>query len=155
MLKADYYRATFDSIKKTTFLTQPPALRGQFLYPDRGQKQTFFDPFPPSSCPHSCWMAPSSLFQGQLCRNLGSMLTAVMIVMSLSPMHQLSCGRFYSLNQVVLQRHGIWASKHQVSVLETCTKNKGMVFCYQNCSDLLWEEIVLVIKKNLQKFWDH
>ena len=23
-----------------------------------------------------------------------------------------------------------------------------MVFCYQNCSDLLWEKIVLVIKKN-------
>ena len=24
----------------------------------------------------------------------------------------------------------------------------NMVFCYQNCSDLLWEKIVLVIKKN-------
>ena len=41
----------------------------------------------------------------------------------------------------------------------------GMVLCYQNCSDLLWEKIVLVIEKNfrssrlkaknLQKFWDH
>ena len=40
-----------------------------------------------------------------------------------------------------------------------------MVFGYQNCSDLLWEKIVLVIKKNfwnsrlqtenLQNFWDH
>ena len=40
-----------------------------------------------------------------------------------------------------------------------------MVFCYQNCSDLLWEKIVLVIEKNfwnsrlqaknLQKNWDH
>ena len=40
-----------------------------------------------------------------------------------------------------------------------------MVFCYQNCSDLLWEKIVLAIEKNfwnsrlktenLQKFWDH
>ena len=40
-----------------------------------------------------------------------------------------------------------------------------MVFCYQNCSDLLWEKNVLVIKKNfwnsrlkannLQFFWDH
>ena len=29
------------------------SLRGQFLYPDCGQKQTFFDPLPPSSCPHS------------------------------------------------------------------------------------------------------
>ena len=27
------------------FLTPP--LRGQFLYPERGQKQTFFDPPPP------------------------------------------------------------------------------------------------------------
>ena len=24
----------------------------------------------------------------------------------------------------------------------------GLVFCFQNCSDLLWEKIVLVIKKN-------
>ena len=40
-----------------------------------------------------------------------------------------------------------------------------MVFCYQNCSDPLWEKIVLVIEKNFwnsrlkaekfQKFWDH
>ena len=40
-----------------------------------------------------------------------------------------------------------------------------MVFCYQNCSDLLWEKIVIVIEKNfwnsrlkaknLQNFWDH
>ena len=26
-----------------------------------------------------------------------------------------------------------------------------MVFCYQNCSDLLWEKIVLVVEKN---FWN-
>ena len=24
-----------------------------------------------------------------------------------------------------------------------------LVFCYQNCSDLLWEKIVLVIEKNI------
>ena len=29
------------------------------------------------------------------------------------------------------------------------TKNATMVFCYQNCSDLLWERIVLVIEKNI------
>ena len=44
-------------------------------------------------------------------------------------------------------------------------QNWEMVFCYQNCSDLLWEKIVLVIEKNfwnlrlkaknLQKIWDH
>jgi hypothetical protein len=33
------------------FLTPPP-LRGQFLYPGRGQKPIFFDPLPPS-CPRS------------------------------------------------------------------------------------------------------
>ena len=44
-------------------------------------------------------------------------------------------------------------------------KNLGeLVFCYQNCSDLLWEKIVLVIEKNLwnsrldaenlQNFWN-
>ena len=27
-----------------------------------------------------------------------------------------------------------------------------MVFCYQNCSDLLWEKTVLVIEKKLLKF---
>ena len=27
-----------------------------------------------------------------------------------------------------------------------------MVFCVQNCSDLLWEKIVLVIKEKLWKF---
>ena len=33
-----------------------------------------------------------------------------------------------------------------------------LVFCYQQCSDLLWEEIVQVIEKkakNLQKIWIH
>ena len=52
--------------------------------------------------------------------------------------------------------------KGTLSVLFT---NLGMVFCYQNCSDLLWEIIVLGTKKNfwksrlkaedLQNFWDH
>ena len=27
-------------------------------------------------------------------------------------------------------------------------KYADMVFCFQNCSDLLWEKIVLVIEKN-------
>ena len=36
-----------------------------------------------------------------------------------------------------------------VQLLETTTtKLLEMVFCYQNCSDLLWEKIVLVIEKN-------
>ena len=28
-----------------------------------------------------------------------------------------------------------------------------MVFCYQNCSDLLWEKIILVIEKNFWNCW--
>ena len=28
-------------------------------------------------------------------------------------------------------------------------KTREMVFCYQNCSDLLWEKIVLVIEKKI------
>ena len=35
--------------------------------------------------------------------------------------------------------------------LEMGRKDERMVFCYQNCSDLLWEKIVLVIEKN---FWN-
>ena len=62
---------------------------------------------------------------------------------------------------VILQSLGnLWASC--VVIYDCHTK---MVFCYQNCSDLLWEKIVLVIEKNfwnsrlkaenLQNFWDH
>ena len=50
-------------------------------------------------------------------------------------------------------------------ILTQSLHKKTMVFCYQNYSDLLWENIVLVIKivfwdsrlkaQNLQKFWDH
>ena len=49
--------------------------------------------------------------------------------------------------------------------LEPKEKWKYLVFCYQNCSDLLWKKIVLVIEKNfwnsrlkaesLRKIWDH
>ena len=47
----------------------------------------------------------------------------------------------------------------------TSTGYEDLVFCYQNCTDLLWEKIVLVIEKkfwhsrlkaeNLKFFWDH
>jgi hypothetical protein len=36
----------------------PLPLHGQFLYPERGHKLSFFDPLPPSSCPRSYWMGP-------------------------------------------------------------------------------------------------
>ena len=36
------------------FFDPPPhLLSGQFLYPERGQKQTFFDPLSPLSCPRT------------------------------------------------------------------------------------------------------
>ena len=56
-----------------------------------------------------------------------------------------------------------WNRRRWVSSISAVAEK--MVFCYQNCSDLLWEKIVLVIEKkfwnsrlkaeNLQKFWDH
>ena len=55
--------------------------------------------------------------------------------------------------------------KAQTFHLATTGLKKSLVICYQNCSDLLWEKIVLVIEKNfwnsrlkaenLQNFWDH
>ena len=54
--------------------------------------------------------------------------------------------------------------KYQYFLFSNCHFNCSMVFCYQNCSDLLWEKIVLVIEKNFwnsrlkaenfQSFWD-
>ena len=41
-------------------------------------------------------------------------------------------------------------SSGQVQIIILFTQHMVMVFCYQNCSDLLWERIVLVIEKN---FW--
>ena len=32
---------------ESDIFASPPLLRGQILYPERGQKQTFFDPLPP------------------------------------------------------------------------------------------------------------
>ena len=45
------------------FLT-PPLLRGQFLYPERGQKQIFLTPSPPSSCLRSYRMTPYYKLRG-------------------------------------------------------------------------------------------
>ena len=39
----------------------------------------------------------------------------------------------------------------KVSILARRPESKAMVFCYQNCSDLLWEKIVPVIEKN---YWN-
>ena len=60
--------------------------------------------------------------------------------------------------------HPRWRGMCQIN-LPITKIDLGMVFCYQNCSDLLWEKIVLVVEKNfwslrlkaenLQKFSDH
>ena len=64
----------------------------------------------------------------------------------------------YKFNGILFQKLFWYALRKKCSKLE-------MVFCYQNCSDLLWEKIVLLIEKNfwnsrlkaenLQNFWDH
>ena len=64
-----------------------------------------------------------------------------------------------------LYRHFMHKMAPQRWIYSTLFLLWKMVFCYQNCSDLLWEKIVLVIQKrfwnsrlkaeNLQKFRDH
>ena len=44
-----------------------------------------------------------------------------------------------------------WICIYLISCMLIFKKNGEMVFCYQNCSDLLWEKMVLVVKKN---FWN-
>ena len=39
-------------------------------------------------------------------------------------------------------------------ISETSRNKLKMVFCYQNCSDLLWEKIVLVIEKKICKSFE-
>ena len=40
------------SFNKFFAIFDPPPLHGQFLYPERGQKQTFFDPLLPPHLVH-------------------------------------------------------------------------------------------------------
>ena len=57
-----------------------------------------------------------------------------------------------------------WLTCHPKKQNRTLIWAHKIVFCYQNCSDLLWDKIVLVIEKNfwnsrlkaenLQKFWE-
>ena len=58
----------------------------------------------------------------------------------------------------------IFVRLHCMTYIFTNQTSQSMVFCYQNCHDLLWDKIVLVIKKtfwnsrlkaeNLQNFWE-
>ena len=65
---------------------------------------------------------------------------------------------------IVSQKTSPWNTSMWKNML-AIIKTRGMVFCYQNCYDLMWKKNVLVIKKknwnsrlkakNLQKFWYH
>ena len=45
-----------------------------------------------------------------------------------------------------------WKKNYDSIESRYALKNLDMVFCYQNCSDLLWEKNVLVMEKKLLKF---
>ena len=45
----------------------------------------------------------------------------------------------------------VWKNKQALYLSCFNFPSKGLVFCYKNCSDLLWEKVVLVIEK---KFWN-
>ena len=70
-----------------------------------------------------------------------------------------------ALQILILQQQSVMSIWFLARLYATMGWNASMVFCYQNCSDLLWEKIVLVIGKNfwnlrlkaenLQNFWDH
>ena len=49
-----FYKGAFnDYLDRILPFFDPLPLRGQFLCSERGQKHTFFDPLPASSCPRS------------------------------------------------------------------------------------------------------
>ena len=56
-------------------------------------------------------------------------------------MNKKTCSGNGVMSEKVFAIGGGSRSKHK--------RKKKMVFCYQNCSDLLWEKIVPVIEKNL------
>ena len=75
---------------------------------------------------------------------------------------QIISASFVTFYLSCLQTHNL--SPNARMTLECDFSSLEMVFCYQNCSDLLWEKIVWVIEKNFwnlklkaenfQKFWD-
>ena len=70
-------------------------------------------------------------------------------------------GNFKNLPQVCLMYCILLTTLHKITILELSSEVVGlfqrniwivmlsMVFCDQNCSDLLWEKTVLVIEKNI------
>ena len=92
---------------------------------------------------------------------------------------KLQTGRHFIMESFLIEKDQNSLLSKKVLGLDSCV-NKGwvrqigyfswsateeMAFCYKNCSDLLWEKIILVIEKiswnsrlkaeNLQNCWDH
>ena len=72
---------------------------------------------------------------------------------------------FHRPQITVKAQWGIFKQNILRAIIKKIMFFKKLVFCYQNCSDLLWEKIVLVTEKNFwnlrlkaenfQNFWDH
>ena len=67
---------------------------------------------------------------------------------------------FYYVSNIILSQTALLDWRNS-----SLKDRQEMIFCYKNCSDLLWEKIVSVIEKNfwnsrlkaenLRKIWDH
>ena len=103
------------------------------------------------------WPSPA---QKMLGFGLDSLKQSVIgsFLMSKSAVHVLLFSWFYP--------NKIWIVVNFWKILcKVCIQFGEIVFCFKNCSDLLWEKIVLVIEKNFwnsrlkvenfQNFWDH
>ena len=93
---------------------------------------------------------------------------SVLAHISLSRLNFWDCPPYLeNILNVVMHYYGLFELNHVIILLiiRVFFSMKILVFCYQNCSDLLWEKIVLLIEKNfwnsrlkvenLQNFWDH
>ena len=74
--------------------------------------------------------------------NVGSLSVKNYQVLKVMP-YGISC----KLTRKLVPRHTKWSQHISEIAFELFIILPSMVFCYQNCSDLLWEEIVLVIAK--------
>ena len=79
--------------------------------------------------------------------NVGSLSVKNYQVLKVMP-YGISC----KLTRKLVPRHTKWSQHISEIAFELFIILPSMVFCYQNCSDLLWEKIVLVIEKKLLKF---
>ena len=62
----------------------------------------------------------------------------------------MSCQNEGSINIGILLPKLFWLTVRKQLWFRNLKKNLEMVFCCQNCSDLLWEKIVLVIQKTFE-----